>query len=327
MLDTLDALLPAFAPLPEEFLRHILTNRRRDTILKKSKRAPDTVKIKPTTPLEEQTRFTQAEWETLLHDIKPIRQAVFEEMDAAIRGERLNTAWISEQLLKATPQRAALHSSPREGQGPQERKRLPREHTGIPRTTLATWQGRGLAEFGVRYSPDPDVFAAIWITRLIDTTRLRNWLPGRIALYVDRALDTQSAEVMDSALTTLARQAWLVCWRWDPPTEAGGLPPNPIACPVPLPAGLQKATVLASPWQGLMWRPYWRRRINSLGVARWYGANEDGWDVSLDDLARWFKHIGELAVPNMEQSAPDVLQALDDIALNRLGHTLLSRGD
>ena len=42
-----------------------------------------------------------------------------------------------------------------------------------------------------------------------------------------------------------------------------------------------------------------RRRINSLGVARWYGADEEGWTVSLDGLARWFPSINELAVPRL----------------------------
>src|ERR1700730_16036353 len=84
MGNALDLLLPAFAPVPYEILEQVLTNRRRDTILRKSKRSPTTVKIDFTNQLEEETGFTQAEWDTLLADIRPLRQAVFEDMDLVI---------------------------------------------------------------------------------------------------------------------------------------------------------------------------------------------------------------------------------------------------
>jgi len=324
MASALALLMPSFAPLPQELVMHLLINRRRDTILKTSKRSPTSVTIVPTTPLEEESHFTQDEWESLLRDIKPIRQAVFEEMDAAIREGKLTTAWISERLLEATPRREVTQPRRRKGRVPGEPKRHPRPHTGIPRSTLKGWEERGLVEFGGRNSPDPDVFAALWIARLADTNRLRNWLPGKIARVVDRALDMQSTAEVDTALDSLASRTWLVCWRWDPPPGIGGPPPDPQPCPIPLPTGLARETVLASPWQGLLWRPYWRRRINSLGVARWYGADEEGWTVSLDGLSRWVPSINELAVPHMEQSAPDVFQELSDICLNRMAYTLLS---
>lgn len=310
MASAVDLLMPSFAPLPPELVLHLLNNRRRDTILKKSKLSPASVAFTPTTPLEEESHFKQEEWESLLRDIKPIRQRVFGEMDAALREGKLTTPWISQRLLEATPRH--------EGAPPGGR-------TGIPGSTLKMWKERGLAAFGGRNNPDPDVFAALWIARLADPTRLRNWLPGRIARVVDRSLDLQSVQETGMALETLTSRTWLVCWRWDPPPEKGGPPSAPQTCPIPLPAGLARETVLASPWQGLMWRPYWRRRVNSLGVARWYGADKEGWAITLGGLSRWFHRIDELAVPNMERSAPDVFQELADICLNRLAYTLLSQ--
>src|SRR5206468_456583 len=102
----------------------------------------------------------------------------------------------------------------------------------------------------------------------------------------------------------------------------GALPPEARPCPIPLPPGLAKAAVLVSPWQGLLWRPNWRRRINSLGVARWYGATEGRWDVTVEDLVGWMGESERLTVPHMETEAPDVFQELADIVLNRLGFTL-----
>jgi hypothetical protein len=323
MASALALLMPSFAPLPQELVLHLLANRRRDTILKKSRKALKTITIQPTTPLEEESNYTMEEWESLLQEIKPIRQVVFEEMDAAIRDEKLTIAWISQRLLEATPRRETPPRLPKV-QEDKEPTRHPRQHTGIPRTTLDTWEQRGLAQFSGRNSPDPDVFAALWIARLADRHRLRDWLPQKIDRVVDRPLDTQPAPDAGMALDSLATKTWLTCYRWDPPPVPGDAAPDPQPCPIPLPGGLSSETILASPWQGFLWRPFWRRRINSLGVARWYGADERSWTVSLDGLSRWFPGINELTVPHMEQSAPDVFQELANICLNRLAYTLLS---
>jgi hypothetical protein len=60
-------------------------------------------------------------------------------------------------------------------------------------------------------------------------------------------------------------------------------------------------------------------------VGRWYGANEGGWDVTVEDLVGWMGESERLTVPHMETEAPDVFQELADIVLNRLGFTLLSQ--
>lgn len=313
----LDLLLPAFAPVPYEILVQVLTNRRRDTILRKSKRAPTTVKIQPTNLLEEESGFTQQEWDTLLRDIRPLRQAVFEDMDPLVRQGRLTTAWLSEKLLEATPARV------------EREKKL---RTAVSRSTLSGWEERGLVEFGGRNSPDPDVAAALRIARLLEKKRLRNWLPSTMARTVDRALDAQALaaggeaqEMLSEAVQSVSAETWLLCWRQDPPPRPGVPPPEPRTSPIPLPPGLAKATLLVSPWQGLLWRPNWRRRVNSLGVGRWYGAFEGGWDVTVEDLRRWMGETERLTVPHMETEAPDVFQELADIILNRLGYSLLSQ--
>lgn len=316
----LDDLLPAFAPLPYPMLQQILTNRRRDTLLRVNKRNPKTIEIEPTNPLEEESGFKQEEWDALLDDIRPIRQAVFTEMDPVVRQGRLTTAWLSQALLAATPKR---NSEQKEQAMRPKRQR--RERDRVPRTTLSSWQERGLVEFEGRNYPDPDVSAALLIARRAETRRLRNWLPPKISLSIGKVLDAQSQEALDDVLDSLSMQTWLTCWRQDPPEEPGAQPSDPVACPVPLPAGLNKATLLVSPWQGFQWKPSWRRRINSLGIGRWYGAGEDGWDVSLDDLSMWIRETERFALPDMETRAPDVFQNLADVVLNRVGYTLLSR--
>lgn len=313
----LDLLLPAFAPVPFEILVQVLTNRRRDTLLNKSKRAPTTIKIVPTNQLEEETGFTQTEWDSLLHDIRPLRQAVFEDMDPLVRGGKLTTAWLSAKLLEATPAR-----------NDQEKPR-----SAVSRSTLSGWEERGLVEFGARNSPDPDVAAALCIARLLEKKRLRNWLPSTMARTVDRALDAhalvaggEAQEILSEVVQSVTTDTWLLCWRQDPPPGPGAPPPEPQTSPIPLPPGLANATLLVSPWQGLLWRPAWRRRINSLGVGRWYGVVEGGWDVTTEDMRLWMMRETErLTVPNMASEAPDVFQELADIILNRLGYSLLSR--
>lgn len=326
MGSALDLLLPAFAPVPYEILVQVLINRRRDTILRKSKRHPKTVTIQPTNVLEAETGFMQEEWDTLLHDIIPLRQSVFEAMDPLVRQGRLTTAWLRERLLAATPTRVAAGEQAVPAGDEHEKRR-----GGVSRSTLAGWEGRGLVEFGGRNSPDPDVAAALLIARLLERKRLRNWLPSTMARRVDRALDAQAPsedgqaqEMMSEAVQSVTAGTWLLCWRQDPPPGAGAPPPEPLACLVPLPAALSKATVLVSPWQGLIWRPNWRRRINSLGVGRWFGVGEAGWDVTVADLHRWIGETERLTVPHLETEAPDVLQELADIVLNRIGYTLLT---
>lgn len=328
MGSALDLALPAFAPVPYEILAQMLMNRRRDTLLKTAKRAPTTIKIHPTNLLEKESGFSQQEWDTLLHDLKPLRQAVFEEMDPVVRGGRLTTAWISEKLLEATPG----HEQSGGPSQPTGSKKKRKQRPGVSRSTLAGWEERGLMEFGGRNSPDPDVAAALLIARLFEKKRLRNWLPSTIARTVDRALDAQEPIEMDEVQDQLNEAApdaststWLLCWRQDPPSSSGTPPLAPMSSPIPLPPGLANATVLVSPWQGFLWRSNWRRRINSLGVGRWYGTDENGWGVTVEDLKGWICETEQLVIPHMEIEAPDVFQELADIVLNRICYDLLTQ--
>lgn len=303
----LDRVAPSFAPVPQEILLHILANRRRDTLLSKSKRSPRSVSFVPGNSLEKETGFSQEEWDELLKDVRTVRQAVFEEMDGAIRREGLTTAWLSAKLAEAAP---------RQNVSDQDRQKK------IPRSTLGGWQKRGLVEFSGRNTPNPDLSAAILIARHLDKRRFRHWLPSHMALAVNELIGAELQGRTDQ-ISSFFQPTRFVCWKQDPPPFQGAFLPPPVPCSFPPPPEFSKATILASPWQGLLWRPYWRR-VSNIGVGRWYGVNEQGWDLSLDDLVRWMGSVSRFAIPHMEKSAPDVFQEFADVVLVRLSYDILT---
>lgn len=298
----LDLLLPAFAPLPPSVLLHILLNRRRAS-LSISHHSPSTITPPLATPLERETGFTLQEWDLLERDIRAIRQEVFALMDPVVRQDELTNAWLEQALFAATPRR---HGAPR------------RRSDRVARSTLREWQNRGFITIARRNHPDPHQSAALLIARKADTERVSKWLPGAAVPDADR----QTAPI--DLAPRRPPSPPLVCWQQEPPPVKGGPPPEPTPCPLPPPAGLEKANLLASAWPGVVWNvgESWRR-VNSLGAVRWAGVTGAGWDITQEDLGRWMKESEAFVVPHIEM-APDMLQKLADLVLIRVGWDLLS---
>ncbi len=306
----LEMMLAACAPLPYSILAHALLSRRRDRF-RQSHRSPSTITPPLVSALEQETGFTQEEWNQLLQDIRTIRPAVFAEMDPLVRTNQLTTTWLREALSQATPGRTA--ESPK--------------RTGIAPGTLAEWEERGFLSTVEYNRPQPQQAATLVIARRIDTRRLRNWLPAK-------AIDDKTKAALSSIGQQPLSKGWaIVGWRQDPPSEKGAPRPAPqpvvlASGPDPLstPAPSENATLLASAWSGVQWSQGQRWKIvNTLGVVSWAGGDQEQWDVRVDDLVRWIGATEAFVVPHMRERAPDVFQELADIVLNRVGHDLLSR--
>jgi hypothetical protein len=302
MGEALDWILPAFAPVPYQILRVMLRNRRLDTQLQVSRRAVATIHIAPRHALEEETGYSLQEWAALLRDIEAIRQNVFMVMDPIVRQKQLTIDWLSAYLREVSPQR---------GQG----------RRGLSRTTLWRWQKLGLLDFEESDRLNPDAVATILIARLADTKRSKNWLYAESGVSGEQISQGRQSP-LSLGFQTRTR---LVCWRQDQPGAKGAPSSALVPIQLPPPAGLRPATLLVSPWQGLLWRAQWRR-INSLGVARWAGVDESGRvQVSLDDLVSWHSDTRKFYIRRMETEAPDVFAELADIVLHYVAFSLLSQ--
>ena len=251
----LSRVYPLAAPLPIPMIEHLLKQRMEHLSSGKSVKGVLTEK---------------AGWELLEQDIRRNRNAVFPYMRAFVVTGQLSTTWLLQTLTAHTPRKTPVTSQ-----------------------TLSKWHKRHLLRYQDHGLPETDSTAALFIARMTDTKRERNWLP-----------------------TTLKKEEphWW-CWRQEGPKSP------PIPCPVPLPEGLPPATLLWTPWAGATWTPNWLGIGNGLGSIRWAGANdEEGitrWKVTAQDLHLWDSAVAARSVP-FPENAREILQVLAKLALQRL---------
>ncbi len=158
MGQSLESVLPVFAPLPGPIIEHLLLGKRR-----RSHQAIPPVLM---SVLERETGYTQAEWDGLLQEVRVARQEVYRRMDPLVRRNALSTSWLLQALMEATP--------PGTDEGWAHKPLQTRET--ISQSTLKEWKDRGLIKYRGRNHPDVHHAAALLIARLIDQ-RVRNWLP------------------------------------------------------------------------------------------------------------------------------------------------------
>jgi hypothetical protein len=301
----IEQLLAAFSPLSLPILLHLLLNRRRDLLVARHRSLGSITPVLNTT-FERATGFAVKEWLNLAQDLRPIRQAVFLQVDEALRTGDLHSSWLSEALWASSPPRPARGSGER-----------------IAAQTLWEWRDQGLLNYIAHNSPDPHTASALLIARRLERKRQRHWLPGKHALDIT----TLPPPILSLLETPEARigalQPWRLCWLQDAPASREASRPAPRISLLPLPTSLRRGTMAASVWPGVVWRDTlvaWLR-VNSLGTAMWAG--ETGRAVTLEELEQWIPETRAFVVPDLE-IAPEIFRALATLTLYRAGHDLLT---
>jgi len=251
----LERAAPLAAPLPVPMVEHLLQQKMRQLLLAKS---------------GDQVSREKMAWELLEREIRQNRNVVFPYMNVFVATGQLSTTWLLQVLTAHTPGKIPVTSQ-----------------------TLSKWHKRHLLRYQEHGQPEVHNAAALFIARMTDTKRERNWLS-----------------------TTLKKDEphWW-CWRQDDPES------QPIPCPVPLPEGLPHGTLLWTPWAGAAWNPHWLGIGNGLGAIRWAGTNyEEGtvrWRVTAHDLQKWDPAVAACNV-TFPENAREILQVLAKLALQRL---------
>lgn len=294
MTSALEAILPAFAPLSGRMVLALLEGRRRQ-----SRRA---VKLPAdASPLEGETGYQEAEWQSLLEDLQAQRPAVFHLLDPLVQTKALSTDWLLQALSKnwllqtLANKTARLHSQ-------EEPFPLP---TGplFSDSTLTTWRQRGIVLYEERNRPD-----------------YRSIAP----LLLMRALDKRENKFLPPALTEEDRH-WF-CWRQDDPHVA------PVPYQVPLieelpTTDLPQQTILWTPWAGAIWNRQWMK-INSTGAIRFAHVTTQqqntSWDITLEHIQQWDPAAASLNVP-LTGMTSDILQRLADLTLLRFAYAIFQQ--
>jgi hypothetical protein len=306
MGQALELVLAVCAPLPYSMLVHALLSRRRDT-LKRSRRSLATISPPLVTELELESGFTEGEWDQLIQDIRSIRPEVFQLMDPLVREDRLTTRWLQETIMEATP--LSSKDDPRQEQT--EKRGV------IARTTLFEWEQRGFLSYERHNRPNPHQSAALVIGRKLDSVRKNHWLPTE-------ALDEQTQALLSSISQGAYTGTWVIVgWQQSPSSKR--MAPHPVLLPL---HRVEKTSLIASAWQGVVWdHPHWRL-VNTLGAVNWAGRIQEGreasWEMTTTDLTQWISEAEAFVTPRMEEVATDVFHELDDIVLHRVGYDLLS---
>lgn len=167
----------------------------------------------------------------------------------------------------------------------------------VTKSALSRWRDSGLLRYDERNMPNADSVAAIIIARMIDT-RDKVWRPP---------------EMSDA-------EPYWYCWRQDTPNSPA------VPCPIPLPQDLPRAAFLWTPWEGAAWSEGWINK-RGMGAVRWSSTQvlrgKLLWNISQEELRRWDPGVFTLT-GEVEETAPEVLHTLANLALLRLAQAKLS---